>query len=154
MERKMTRAQALGKAQAKVAARAGVDPKRAFVKGTPEARALMDYVRAARTGPAYSRPITKKTAKRAFNRYYSGALADPTGYGYKSVRGVKAGRTYDLKYDQPIRTHRGYVRNPRRFDFPGVDTSGVKSKRGTKFTASQRAAQALFAKRVRAGEFR
>merc|ERR1712216_16971 len=69
------------------------------------------------------REVSKKAAQRAFTSYYRKAMEDPRAHGFKNERGVRQARTYDLSHEsRHIRKDKAYLRNPHRFDYPGVDT--------------------------------
>ena len=70
--------------------------------------------------------LSPRAAKRAFNRYYN---EKHVGKVFKSSRGMKQSRTYDLNHtgDRVIADTR-YRRNPKRFDYRDVDTGDKKRK--------------------------
>ena len=128
--------------RARLAAKAGVDPTLAFQAGTEDARRLMDYVRAAK-----KRPITQAEAQAAFNRFYKSRANSRMTRGpnkgalrFASPRGRKAAMTYDLNHSsKPSRviTDARYLRNPGRWDYPGVDTGAKVRKVSPKQLANQ-----------------
>ena len=115
---KQLAALAAGRAKlARLAAAAGMTPQR--------------YARTHR------RQITLGEAQRAFNKFYDPSTKFIRGprkgqARFKSPRGVKAARTYDLNHTvRPDRivTDTRYLLNPGRWDFVGVDT-GPKVRKG------------------------
>lgn len=88
----------------------------------------------------------------AFNKYYAGPVV-PVGPQsgkpvFKSLRGMKAARTYDLNHTgRMAKSAQQYERNPHRYDLQGVDTGAMVRKPPT---AKQLAARAAFADRARA----
>merc|ERR1711998_93699 len=77
---------------------------------------------------------TPRAAKRAFNRYYS---PKRVGTVFKSPLGLKQSRTYDLNHTgSRVVNDTRYRRNPKRFDYTGVDTgTKVRAKRSPKQVA-------------------
>lgn len=76
-------------------------------------------------GRSPPKPITKKGATRAFNRYYTYS----PGGRFKSARGAQMAKTYDLnrgpKTQDLLIGDRRYLRNPHKYDFDGVDNLGT-----------------------------
>jgi len=85
------------------------------------------YTRLFPTGKIILDTQSPNPELRANAEWYYQALLDPERYGYKSVRGVRMSRTYDLNHTNkrlvgnPVR----YEKNPHHFDYPGVD-NGIK----------------------------
>ena len=84
--------------------------------------------------------ISLRAAKRAFNRYYNEKNVGQ-GKVFKSSRGLKQSRTYDLNHASPRRTNSSYRRSPHKFDYPGLD-DGPKTRKTRAPTAKQLAALA------------
>ena len=77
------------------------------------------------TGPTKGskrRNISKRSAKRAFNKYWNKRSAAVKGNKMRS-RGVASARGRDILYGSPrnLRKHSGYKQNPGRLDYAGVD---------------------------------
>ena len=103
------------------------------------------YMRSiAQRGPRTYPAISPKAAKRAFNRHYNKSPR------YKSPRGRKQARSYDLGHRAPrVVTDSRYRRSPHRFDYPGVDVGAKPNTKlsGAKLAAAQR--RAAMARRAR-----
>ena len=124
----------------------GVSP-RAFVKGTPEAKAHMAQLRAMRTGGR--KPLGQKAAQRAFNQYWKQRIAGAPNPN--SARAYKAAWARDINYGRPdgLRTTTAYKRNPGRLEYEGVDYGAKRYPRatGARLAALQRGRAALAARR-------
>jgi hypothetical protein len=111
--------------------------------------ASKDYMRSiARSGPRTYPAISPKAAKRAFNRHYNKSPR------YKSPRGRKQARSYDLGHKAPrVVTDSRYRRSPHRFDYPGVDVGAKPNTKlsGAKLAAAQQRAASARAARSQAG---
>ena len=94
------------------------------------------YMRSiSQRGPRTYPKISPKAAKRAFNRHYNKSPR------YKSPRGRKQARSYDLGHRSPrVVTDSRYRRSPHRFDYPGVDVGAKPNTKlsGAKLAAAQR----------------
>ena len=107
------------------------------------------------TGPTKGskrRTVSKRSAKRAFNKYWnkrSSAVKD----NKKRSRGVASARGRDILYGNPnnLRKHSGYKQNPGRLDYAGVDYGSRRYKVSPKSLANLRggAAKKTRAKRGR-----
>ena len=94
------------------------------------------------TGPTNGskrRNISKRSAKRAFNKYWnkrSSAVKD----NEKRSRGVASARGRDILYGSPknLRKHSGYKQNPGRLDYVGVDYGSRRYKVSPKSLANLR----------------
>merc|ERR1712216_668847 len=85
--------------------------------------------------------MSPRAAKRAFNRYYN---EKHVGTVFKSPRGLKQSRTYDLNHTgSRVVGDSRYRRNPKRFDYDGVDT-------GSKVRKPRSAAQKAHAEKMKA----
>jgi len=65
------------------------------------------------------REVSPRAAKAAFTRYYNKR-------DYKTEGARKAAKTRDRNYASPVRKTSTYLRNPGKYDYPGVDV-GPKS---------------------------
>ena len=136
--------------------------KGANAAGIRRARAGRHSIKDRITGEIKGKKITLAQAQKAFRRFYSGS-GSPGGLKayrrgpnkgkprYKSVRGKRSSRTYDLRHSLPegrIITDSRYLRRtgPRLFDYPGVDT-GVPAK-----LLSKKQIDALLKGRTRVGK--
>ena len=68
------------------------------------------------------RNISKRSAKRAFNKYWNARTKAVRGNKLRS-RGVASARARDIQYGSPknLRKHSGYKQNPGRLEYEGVD---------------------------------
>ncbi len=116
--------------------------------------------RAARAN-LINKPITAEQAKKAFDSYYARTRAVTRGQDkgmpvFKSPRGRRAARTYDVNHTgkKVIATAR-YLKNPRGYDFEGVDTGAKVRKALTQKQATNLAAGRAkrTAARVQAGGY-
>jgi len=107
------------------------------------------YMRSiSQSGPRTYPSISPKAAKRAFNRHYNKSPR------YKSPRGRKQARSYDLGHRAPrVVTDSRYRRSPHRFDYPGVDVGAKPNTKlsGAKLAAAQQRAASARARRSQAG---
>ena len=83
------------------------------------------------------RSISKKSAKRAFNKYWNKRLSDVKGNDNRS-RGVTSARRRDILYGSPrnLREHSGYKQNPGRLEYKGVDYGKARYNVSAKTIAS------------------
>merc|ERR1712072_1335055 len=91
--------------------------KMQFVQGAPR-----DYVVAMAKNKQY-KAISEKSAKRAFNSHYKNSPK------YRSERGRKMARTYDLNHKSEVHRDSRYRRSPNRYDYPGVDLGEKERKK-------------------------
>ncbi len=117
-------------------ARASIGNQAALVKGSAAAKARMAALRGMRGGP--KKTISPRSAKTAFTKFYNKR-------SYKTSKARKAAMTRDLcSSNKPVVNHRGYLRSPHRYDYPGLDdgsncpTGKVTKKRS--LSAAQKAA--------------
>jgi len=62
-------------------------------------------------------PISEERAQKSFDRYYNNVD------NFASDRGRKQSRTYDMNHTSKKTSNTSaYTRNPRKYDYPGVDT--------------------------------
>ena len=109
------------------------------IVSAPSGPGAMDGVRAFKTVA-----ISSEQAQAAFNRFYARTQKHRRGEVkgtplFKSVRGRKAAKTYDLGHTSArVVSDARYLRplGPRSYDFTGVDTG---SKVRAPLTAAQRA---------------
>jgi hypothetical protein len=104
----------------------------------PNGKKVFRFTKSSAAATQYARDqsqrkITPDEARAAFNRYYgtTSAMHPRTGARkYASPRGQKSAKTYDMKRTKPgyVITDARYLRNPSRFDYPGVD-DGTKPKK-------------------------
>ena len=75
------------------------------------------------------RTISKRSAKRAFNKYWNSRAAAVKG-NKKRSRGVASARGRDILYGSPrnLRAHTGYKQNLGRLDYEGVDYGSRRYK--------------------------
>lgn len=71
------------------------------------------------------RKISPKMAQLAFDRHYHEDRWAKSGY--KSLRGLKQARTYDLNHTKNVVDDARYRRSPHRYDYQGIDT-GSKTR--------------------------
>ena len=85
------------------------------------------------------RNISKRSAKRAFNKYWNKRSAAVKGNKMRS-RGVASARGRDILYGSPknLRKHSGYKQNPGRLDYAGVDYGSRRYKVSPKSLANLR----------------
>ena len=110
-----------------------------FIASTPAAAAA---ARAVRSNP---RTISSSQAAQAFEKYYARNRAIKRGprkgeARWKSPRGRKQSMTYDKNHRSgKVISDARYLKNPRSYDFQGVDTG---SKARKPLSVAQRAALA------------
>lgn len=108
---------------------------------TGASKTYLDGVRRRAGSP--HKALSPKAAQLAFNRHYG-----PRGLKhYKSPRGQKVARTYDLNHTKNVVGDIRYRRSPHRFDYQGVDT-------GAKVRAARSERQRLNDARLRASPVR
>lgn len=99
------------------------------------------------------REITPRGAKAAYTKYWKARLAAAGTPMQK--RGVLSARGRDAKYVTPstIRRTRTYLRNPGKYEYPGVDTGMLRYKKatGTRAAALARGRAVLAQKRATGG---
>lgn len=104
-----------------------------IVSSTP---AAAEKARMARSNP---RPISQDEAKAAFEKYYARTRTIKRGPRkglprFKSPRGRRAARTYDLNHTSPGKDGKRmvkdarYLHNPNRYEYEGVDTGSKVRK--------------------------
>lgn len=97
-------------------------------------------------GSGKRRQISEEKARAAFKRAYKPG-------NFKTPQAAKAARTRDLNYPSEVRTTTTYLRNPRKWDYPGVDLGNKVRKPMTEAqkAALARGRAALKAKRQAGG---
>jgi hypothetical protein len=80
--------------------------------------------------------------KQAFDDYYNNAISSEQNAikaGYKSVRGAKWSRTYDINHTTKLATSASeYINNPRKYDYTDVDTGSKVRKAKTARKAARK----------------
>ncbi len=98
----------------------------------------------ADAGKGYPRrSITKEQAQRAFNRYWNRRMQQVSG-NKRKAGAVKSAKKRDLGFGVQgnIRQNTTYLRNPGKYEFPGVDVGTKNYPSGAKLSQKQRDALA------------
>lgn len=81
------------------------------------------YMKEIRAMPRLTKEISPEAAQKAFDKYYRMQTLMPRKGSpkFRSERGLKQARTYDINYSGKVNTTQRYAKYPHLYDYPGVD---------------------------------